>query len=686
VLNDNLIHTGSIGQISQWKFVASSVSDRDDLIGFDAINASGSSNATSVVLTGSNIIQGIDWPFAISSTNAMSVRNAGDQFVVRYYHNDSSNLDNLTNNERVILENANLKIVTVWENKSTQQSLGVGAFSNGTSDANAAITEAKAAGQEANSAIYFAVDLNVVSSIATIEQYFSQIKATFSNSAVNDQHYKIGVYGSGFVGNTLLSDNYVSYVWLASAAYLWQGTSTDNSWNISQVGTTDSLTVPMSNLDPNSRIQVGNLLGVDINVAKGDFGAFGFTTVHVVPTVNVHDVSVAANGSIAASSLVTSVSNPSGDSITQYVFWDGGSGGGHFVVGGAVQPAGQNLYVDFSNVDNAQYVGGSSAGSETLYVAVYDATTNSYSDFSSLTATTTQANTAAKGPVNDFNGDGKSDILWRNDAGAVATWDMNDGTLLSSNPLGVVPANWHIAGTGDFNGDHKSDILWRNDAGAVAIWDMNDGNLLSSNPLGVVPANWHIAGVGDFNGDDKADILWRNDAGAIATWDMNDGTLLSSNSLGSVPDNWKIAGTGDFNGDHKTDILWRNDAGAVAIWDMNDGNILASNPLGVVPANWHIAGVGDFNGDNKADILWRNDAGAIATWDMNDGTLVASNPLGSVPANWKIAGIGDYNGDHKSDILWRNDNGPVAIWDMNDGTLLASNPLGSVPANWHIIA
>ncbi len=30
-------------------------------------------------------------------------------------------------------------------------------------------------------------------------------------------------------------------------------------------------------------------------------------------------------------------------------------------------------------------------------------------------------------PVNDFNGDGMSDLLWRNDAGVTAIWAMNDG-------------------------------------------------------------------------------------------------------------------------------------------------------------------------------------------------------------------------------------------------------------------
>ena len=70
---------------------------------------------------------------------------------------------------------------------------------------------------------------------------------------------------------------------------------------------------------------------------------------------------------------------------------------------------------------------------------------------------------------------------------------MNDGTVLGGDSLGAVPANWHIAGTGDFNGDHKSDILWRNDAGLVAIWDMNDTTFIGGDagrprrPTGISP-------------------------------------------------------------------------------------------------------------------------------------------------------------------------------------------------------
>jgi hypothetical protein len=113
------------------------------------------------------------------------------------------------------------------------------------------------------------------------------------------------------------------------------------------------------------------------------------TVPHVAPTVNVQNVSVAENTSIAASSLIASVTNPSGDSITEYAFWDGGTGNGHFTVNGAIQPDGQWIYVLASNLSGAQYVGGSSPGPEPLFVDIYDATTGTWSNYGSLTATTT---------------------------------------------------------------------------------------------------------------------------------------------------------------------------------------------------------------------------------------------------------------------------------------------------------
>jgi hypothetical protein len=36
-------------------------------------------------------------------------------------------------------------------------------------------------------------------------------------------------------------------------------------------------------------------------------------------------------------------------------------------------------------------------------------------------------------------------------------------------PVGE-PASWSVAATADFNGDGKADILWRDNTGSTAIW------------------------------------------------------------------------------------------------------------------------------------------------------------------------------------------------------------------------
>jgi hypothetical protein len=95
-------------------------------------------------------------------------------------------------------------------------------------------------------------------------------------------------------------------------------------------------------------------------------------------------------------------------------------------------------------------------------------------------------------------------------------------------------------GTGDFNGDNYTDILWENDAGVVAIWDLNNSTMLASKTVGQLPSNWHIIDTGDYNGDHKTDILLRNDAGVVATWDMNDNVTTSTHTLGYLPPNWHI--------------------------------------------------------------------------------------------------------------------------------------------------
>jgi hypothetical protein len=110
-------------------------------------------------------------------------------------------------------------------------------------------------------------------------------------------------------------------------------------------------------------------------------------------------------------------------------------------------------------------------------------------------AVTVDGSCAASARTHDFNGDGKSDILWRNTtSGDLGIWLMN-GTQTLSPPVDFAnaPNSWQVVGTGDFNGDGKSDILWRNGNGDVGIWLMNGTQTLSPPvDLGNVPTSWAI--------------------------------------------------------------------------------------------------------------------------------------------------------------------------------------------------
>ena len=43
---------------------------------------------------------------------------------------------------------------------------------------------------------------------------------------------------------------------------------------------------------------------------------------------------------------------------------------------------------------------------------------------------------------------------------------------------------WEIKGSGDFNGDGKSDIVWQSNDGTPALWLMDGTNVLSTSAAG----------------------------------------------------------------------------------------------------------------------------------------------------------------------------------------------------------
>ncbi|OMI12920.1 hypothetical protein BSN85_08755 [Bradyrhizobium brasilense] len=292
----------------------------------------------------------------------------------------------------------------------------------------------------------------------------------------------------------------------------------------------------------------------------------------------------------------------------------------------------------------------------------------------------------------DLDGDHHSDILWRADDGTVASWTLHNSgsnfagayTHTGANlGVGAVTSNWHLTNTGDFNGDGKNDILWRDEGGELVSWDMNGLNYTGFD-FGHVDTAFQTAGIGDFNGDGKSDILWHNTSNShYITWDMNDHSY-SGFDFGAVGNSWQVAGTGDFSNHGESDILWRDNTGEVVVWQMNNHSHTGFD-VGHVDLGWMVVGIGDFAGNGHSDILWRSNTGELVSWDMQSPTSHVGFDLGHVDLSWNVAGIGDFNGDGRSDILWRDNSGDVVAWNMNDHTH-TSFDFGHVDTSWHIQA
>ena len=249
-----------------------------------------------------------------------------------------------------------------------------------------------------------------------------------------------------------------------------------------------------------------------------------------------------------------------------------------------------------------------------------------------------------------------NNILWRNTStGENVVWFMNGITWngQSGTVTPVAPATgWNIVGVGDFNGNGQSDIVWRNaNTGENVVWYMNGTTWtgLFSYIATVNPATgWNIAGVGDFTGDGKPDILWRNaNTGENVIWHMNGATWTDAfNYVATVNPaaGWNIAGVGDFNSDGKPDILWRNaSTGANVVWYMS-GTTWDGLSVGILPSlasQWVVGGLGDFNNDVKLDILWRDTAtGANMAWFLDGVTQIGTaNTTPITDQNWTIKAV-----------------------------------------------
>jgi hypothetical protein len=278
-------------------------------------------------------------------------------------------------------------------------------------------------------------------------------------------------------------------------------------------------------------------------------------------------------------------------------------------------------------------------------------------------------------------------VLWRdeNNGNTVGLWNFSSTTqgpqAGSTEQLwpGATP-DWKVEGIGDMNGDGISDLLWRNiNSNQVTVWELNGQgglNLVNVPALTLVDSNWKVKGLSDKDGDRRADIIWQHDfTRQLVVWKMDGRQMLAGALVADASGGQLLAPVGetlekvvDWDGDGKSDFFWRN-GNVVSVWLMNGNQrrsvmTLSDSSTGV---GWIAEGIGDSNGNGRGEVLWRNTTtGEVKLWEMGTGNAIVQKSIGTLASSWTSLGFADFTLDGKADIAWRNaQTQEVQIWEMD---------------------
>jgi hypothetical protein len=282
--------------------------------------------------------------------------------------------------------------------------------------------------------------------------------------------------------------------------------------------------------------------------------------------------------------------------------------------------------------------------------------------------------------VNDVDGDGDTDMMWRNDARTdLASWLMDGHERVGAQGYRVGP-QWNIIASGDFNGDGARDLVW-SDGRDMQLWQRY-GDGYQGWQMPAFPIGYRVVAAGDIDGDGNADLLWRDaDNTVLALWTM-DGPWVKDGRAYGLPASWRIAGTGDLNADGRLDLVVTNGV-RMDLWKGQRNLQWESAAMGGYPVGWELAGTADIDGDGASDLLWRHAAlGYFVQWKMIGPRRIWGREYG-VDGAWRILSTGDYNRDGKADFVWTNGT-LMQLWSSRPEGGYAGLEMPGYPRGWSL--
>lgn len=295
----------------------------------------------------------------------------------------------------------------------------------------------------------------------------------------------------------------------------------------------------------------------------------------------------------------------------------------------------------------------------------------------------------------DFNGDGRTDLLWRNErTDELAVWLMNGTAPSRITPLGALSRDWQFLGSGDFDGDGLADLLLEDRRRReYQIWFMNGDRPRSQVDIGTPGKRWSLDAIGDFDGDGFSDLLWRAGKKNLI-WFMRgadlDGEFAGPNARGVSP----ATCAPDLNGDGTSDLV-RSIRNQTYVWLM-EGSVAGDSGEAGPRLNARVLGCGDADGDGFSDLLWFQEGAGVGTlWAMNGATGVSlSLDLPELDRNWQMEASGDFDGDGLSnDVLVRDRrSGAIEVWRLRWNSsfskfrVTTTRGAGMGDAGWQVLA